>query len=327
MTATNNPPRFPRVVAVIPTINRKQLLLECLASLMKQTAPVFRIVLVDNAGGADGVMDAVRETYPGHPAIEIHAMGRNLGASGGFHAGVEFALDGACDWVWFTDDDSEPAPDALEKLLEAEALLRAEGKNPVALSTVKLDVNGHVQAAHNGHFSWRQIPLPADRCRGIVPLGYAAYTGVLAKRSAIESQGNVRAEYFVWGDDIEFCLRLGKAGGLFLVADSRVLHKDYAGDPDSRLALGNFWRYYFGMRNWVNTARLHRGNWTIPLLFGACLYRLLTIWTGLDRKMLRSRIIVQGFIDGVRGDFSRPITPERWKAMIGGETYDPAAGR
>jgi dTDP-4-dehydrorhamnose reductase len=320
-------PQIPEVVAVIPTFKRTKLLLECLASLFAQTVPVSRIVLVDNAGGTDGAMAAVREAWPGHPAIEIHSMERNLGASGGFHAAVGFALAGRCDWVWFTDDDSEPEPDALEKLLAAEARLRGEGKNPVALSSVKYDMEGRIQTPHNGHFSWRQIPLPANRCRGIVELDYAAFTGVLANRRAIESQGNVRAEYFIWGDDLEFCLRLGKAGGIYLVADSRVLHKDYVGDPDSRLALGNFWRYYFGMRNWVNTARVHRGAWTIAPLFAACLYRLVTIWTGLDRKALRSRIIVQAFVDGVRGDFSRPVTPEKWQALIGGETYDPAVGR
>ncbi len=315
---------MPRVAAVIPTYNRKKLLLECLDALMRQTVPVDRIILVDNAG-TDGSMDAVRERYPGHPSIEFHALERNTGAAMGFHFAVEAALRGDFDWIWFTDDDSEPVDDSLERLLEADTHLHADGRNPVVLASLKIDTLGRIQSNHNGTFSWRQAPIPPARCHGIVPIQYGAYTGLLVRREAIESQGTLRGDYFIWGDDVELCLRLARAGDLFLVSDSRVLHKDFIGDPKDRFTLGNFWRYYFGMRNWVHTARIHRGNWTVPLVFAACLYRILTIWTGMDRKVLRSRLMLRAFADGLRGDFSNDFTPDRWKAMIGGETYDPAA--
>jgi GT2 family glycosyltransferase len=307
----------PRVIAVIPTINRKKLLLECIEALLRQTVPLSRIILVDNAG-TDGAMDAVRSRYPGDPLFEIHSLDRNTGAAMGFHYGVERALEGECDWVWFTDDDSEPRPDALEKLLSASATLAAEGKKAAGLACLKRGLSGAVQTLHNSRFTWRQVAVPERDCRGIVPIGHAAFTGLLVSREAIESAGNVDPVYLDWGADLEFCLRLSSAGGLFLVADSEILHKDDASDPGRIFRLEAFWRYYIGMRNWVHIARKHRGNWTVPLVFAAIAYRILTIWTGMDRKTLRTRLMLRAMADGFRGDFSDPVDAVRWREIIGG---------
>lgn len=316
----------PRVAAVIPTHNRKELLIECIQSLLEQSRPLDGIIVMDNAS-SDGSTEALRERFASStPEIEVHRIDRNTGGSGGFHAATEIAVAAGYDWIWYTDDDSEPAPDALETLLNAAGDLKAQGKHPVGLAPAKYDIRGRLQAAHNGRFTWRQIPVPERKCHGIVPIQYAAFTGLLVRRDAILSEGSVRPEYFHWGVDIEFCLRIGKAGPLFLVSRSSVLHKDFLEDPASRFRLGNFWRYYFGMRNWVDTARIYRGYWTLPFIAAACMYRILTIWLWMDRKVLRSRLILKAFVDGVRGDFSDPVTPDRWYRITGREIYDPARG-
>lgn len=49
-----------RVAAVIPTYNRRTLLLECLDSLFRQTVPLAWDFVVDNAS-ADGTVETWRE--------------------------------------------------------------------------------------------------------------------------------------------------------------------------------------------------------------------------------------------------------------------------
>lgn len=309
--------QLPKVVAVIPTIDRKRLLLECIEALMRQTVPLARIVLVDNAG-TDGSMDSVRGRYPGDPRFEIHSLDRNTGAAMGFNHGVAAALAGECDWVWFTDDDSEPRPDALEKLLSAAARLASEGRGVAGLACIKRGVSGEIQTLHNSRFTWRQIPVPASECRGIVAIEHAAFTGLLVSRRAIETAGNVDPAYLDWGADLEFCLRLASAGGLFLVADSEILHKDDASDPKRRFRLEAFWRFYIGMRNWVHIGRRYRGDWTVPPILAAIAYRILTVWAGMDRKALRTRLMLRAMRDGFRGDFSDPVDADRWREIVAG---------
>ncbi|MDA8179769.1 MAG: glycosyltransferase [Desulfobacteria bacterium] len=306
------------VAAIIPTYNRRALLLECLDSLFRQTVPLTRIIVVDNAS-TDGTVEAVRARYPSHPAIEIHRLDRNTGASGGFHAATKIAFDGGYDWIWYTDNDSEPEPDALEKLLTAAADLGSKGNTVAGLASLKIDTRGRIQASHNGRFTWRQIPVPEKRCRGIVPIEYGAFTGLLVSRDAIARAGSVNPDYFIWCDDLDLCLRIGKAGGLFLIADSRVLHKDIVTDRSERFELGNFWRYYFGTRNWLHTAIVHRGWWAVPPILAACLFRIATVWVGMNRKVLRTRLLLKGIRDGLVGNFSDPVTPGRWRRILDGE--------
>jgi rhamnopyranosyl-N-acetylglucosaminyl-diphospho-decaprenol beta-1,3/1,4-galactofuranosyltransferase len=313
-----------RVAAVIPTYNRRALLLECLDSLFRQTVPLARVIVVDNAS-TDGTVEAVRARYPGHPAIEVHRLDRNTGASGGFHAATRIAFDGGYDWIWYTDNDSEPEPDALEKLLAAAADLGARGNTVAGLASLKIDPRGRIQTSHNGRFTWRQIPVPEKRCRGVVPIEYGAFTGLLVSRDAIARAGSVNPNYFIWCDDLDLCLRIGKTGGLFLVADSRVLHKDIVKDPSERFELENFWRYYFGTRNWLRTAIVHRGWWAVPPILAACLFRIATVWAGMDRKVLRTRLVLKGIRDGLAGDFSDPVTPDRWRRILDGEPLRRAA--
>jgi len=127
------------VCAVVVTYNRKNLLLECLDALRKQTRPIQGIYLIDNAS-TDGTHELllkegyIKELPPenlvepwekefeiknltdGQP-IKLHyvRMHENTGGAGGFHEGVKRAYEKGYDWLWLMDD-AEPKEDALEKL-------------------------------------------------------------------------------------------------------------------------------------------------------------------------------------------------------------------
>ncbi len=311
---------YGRIAAIVPTYNRKNLLIECIDGLLRQTVPVARVVVVDNAS-TDGTVEAVRERYAGIPSVEVHALPENTGASGGFHEAGRIALAVGCDWVWYTDDDSEPKPDALEVLLRTADDLRGKGIPVSALTSLKVGRDGVVQHKHTGRFTWRMVPLKPGECRGVVRVDYASFTGTLIARNALEEKGLNTPEYYLWGDDIEFSLRIGQSGGIFLVADSVVLHKDIASSPGETFAAANFWRYYFGIRNWVLLAGIHRGRWTLPLIYLACLYFIAANWARFERKRESARLILKAFRDGAANDLSDPVTQERWKEILAGAPF------
>src|SRR5918998_5992428 len=108
--------RVSEVTAVVVTYNRKEMLVECLEALARQTVPPTRVVLVDNAS-ADGTREHVEAAAP--LPVDYLRVTRNGGGAEGFHYGVRAALERPCEWLWLMDDDCEPPPDCLASLLAA----------------------------------------------------------------------------------------------------------------------------------------------------------------------------------------------------------------
>ena len=111
-TASQPPPR---VIAVVVTYNRRDLLLEALAAVHAQTRAPDAVIVVDNAS-TDGTGAAVRAQFP---AVQLAELTRNTGGAveRPRHAVGEPA--GAADLIWLMDDDTVPEPGALEALLAA----------------------------------------------------------------------------------------------------------------------------------------------------------------------------------------------------------------
>lgn len=143
------------VCAVVVTYNRKELLIECLDALCKQTRPIDAIYIVDNFSN-DGTAQLLLENgylekLPPenlNAPIEIEMdydnseligmfddgiqvkeaniektvkiyyvrMNENTGGAGGFYEGVKRGHEKGYDWLWLMDDDAEPYLDSLEIL-------------------------------------------------------------------------------------------------------------------------------------------------------------------------------------------------------------------
>lgn len=105
------------VAAIVVTYNRRKWLIECLDSLRRQTRPVDRIFIIDNAS-TDGTPEQLRDAgYLADSNVEYCRMPENTGGAGGFSEGLRRAYEAKYDWFWLMDDDVEALPEALERLL------------------------------------------------------------------------------------------------------------------------------------------------------------------------------------------------------------------
>ena len=77
------------ICAVVVTFNRKELLLECLDALLKQTYALNKIYLIDN-NSSDGTYEILHGNgYLEHPQIVYEKLSENLGGAGGFSRGLQ----------------------------------------------------------------------------------------------------------------------------------------------------------------------------------------------------------------------------------------------
>ena len=79
---------YSKVFVLTLNWNGKYLLDDCLSSYLYNDYPNFKVVMIDN-GSTDGSVEYVRQKYP---KVIILQNGKNLGYSGGFNKGLEYAF-------------------------------------------------------------------------------------------------------------------------------------------------------------------------------------------------------------------------------------------
>ncbi len=251
-----------KVAAVIVTYNRKELLLECLDALFRQSRKLDRIILINNAS-TDGTVECLKEKgYLEREEISLINMETNTGGSGGFYEGMRQSLSVDCDWVWVMDDDTIPCEDSLEKLLAASA--KTQGEEVSFFASTVFGPEGepmnvpHVseRKASNGYTDWYRYLGDS-----LVEIADATFVSLLINKKAIEKCGLPCKDYFIWGDDYEYTMRLIKYyGKAYFVGASRVCHKRYGAtnlDVRKETAEGRIKLYYYFYRNGLINRKLY----------------------------------------------------------------------
>lgn len=314
-----------KVIAVVVSYNRLNLLKECLEALIRQTFKDLDILLIDN-NSTDGTDTYIENSaYIKNERFHYMRLKKNVGGAGGFHTGVDVAMKLGAEWIWVMDDDTIPEPDALEELVKAADLITANSqpaflssnvyglsKEPMNVPRMKMGQKGT-----NGYADWN-IYLEY----GLVKVNTATFCSMMFSREAVNQVGLPISSYFIWGDDTEYSLRLSKyVGQAWLVGKSKVLHKRTNEQALSIINEDNSGRvriYYYYIRNYLINLKLYYGLWASAgkslhfmlmtlqaLLSPKCKYRFKKIgvlfkgvfafWFGFyDRNEIKNRLEYKG---------------------------------
>ncbi len=313
------------VCALVVTRNRRALLAECLQALAAQTVPVSEVIVLDNAssdGTADWLADAelMRARQWRFARSEI-----NTGGAGGYADLLALGGETGADWLWLMDDDAEPRPDALQRLLGSPP---AQEERTIALCTAVVHRDGSIDPLHRCRLRQFITPLgPAAYSPGTYArVDCASFVGLLVRRSAARAVGPPRREFFLGYDDAEYSLRLGALGEIRLVPESVITHKIVVGggEATSRSRRWNrllgahytsspwegYWKDLYRVRNFVALKAEHGrlSDRRLAMLILGYLAKTLLY----DRRPLgRLPWIVRFALRGRRGDFRAP-SPEQW---------------
>lgn len=304
----------PRVVAVVVTWNRRDLLRLALGALHVQTRPVDQIVVIDNAS-ADGTSQMVRDDFE---AIDLVTLERNTGGAGGFAAGIEHALaDHKPDLLWLMDDDTVPEPTALEELLATAGRYPGRAR-PVLLASRVVWSDGRDHPMNTPRRKPWVLRSEASRAAaaGAVPIRSASFVSILVDADTVRERGLPIADYFLWNDDFEFTTRMLRRRIGLLCPDSVVVHKTKtfgAADADPGP------RFFYEVRNKV---------WTYTRSPGLNPLEKATYAVGTARRWVRSfaastdrRALAREFRRGMRAGLGSTPRPND-EALSGGRDYE-----
>ena len=242
------------------------------AALRAQSRALDEIVVVDNGSTTD------RPTASRLPGVTLLRNEENLGPSGAITRGMRHALAHGYDWIWVFDADSEPEPDALERLLDVYASLP-----PGVRESVGALCCSHLLLPSRKLFLGRLLTPGGPRRPRVDPgaewheCDANLWSGSLFRVDAVREIGMPRCgSGGYWDDfghdygDMEFSLRLRQAGRRIVVS-KRAMIVHHVGDAKELRILGRsalttnhpaerrflffrnltyFWLYLYPRRNW-----------------------------------------------------------------------------
>ncbi|GAA2197971.1 glycosyltransferase [Sinomonas flava] len=295
----------PRVVAVVVSFNRRELLAKTLAGIAGGTRRPDTVVVVDNAS-ADGSADFVRNLET-PLAIDLVCLESNVGGAGGFTVGIERAvLDHAADLVWVMDDDTEPHAETLAAAVDAwERYAPAPEHRPTVMAS-RVEWTDGREHPMNTMDEWFAA-TPAQRRRAAAVGGKAirsaSFVSCFLSGDAVRALGLPIADYFLWGDDFEYTTRLARFHDAVQVPASVVTHhtKKFGTtdvDPGPR--------FYYEVRNrfWL----YGRGRSLAPWERLAFTFATARIWARTFAKSTDRRTLADCLVRGAR-DAGRPPRP------------------
>ncbi len=211
------------VSVVIPNLNGKDFLGDCLRSLERQTFKNFEVIVVDN-GSTDGSAAFVRNQFPWLETIVENPD--NFGFARACNHGIEVS---SSKYVALLNNDTEAHPDWLAEIVTAADEHPAVGM--FASKTLLFDRRDTIDTA--GHLMY---PDGLNRGRGrleidegqfddktdvFFPSGCAA----LYRRTMFDEIGLFDEHHFAYGDDIDIGISGRLAGwGCLFVPGSVVYH-------------------------------------------------------------------------------------------------------
>jgi N-acetylglucosaminyl-diphospho-decaprenol L-rhamnosyltransferase len=299
------------IAVCIVSYRDPSLILRCLAALAQSTCTRFEVVICEN-GGPDALR-ALRGVAPtrlaGGQPVTLLRQTANLGYAGGVNAAIA-ARPGASAWL-VLNPDTLVEPEALTALVAR--LARGDCD---AVGGVLYHPNGRVQA-YGGHWhGWMAratslglgAPVSARADPAVIErrINYLLGACMLIGRSFLKAVGPMRDDYFLYAEEIEWCLR-GRARGMKLgfAPDALICHGQGA-TTGSAGAIHNRPRLpiYLDERNKLHVVR-DTSPARLPL---AIAFTFLLAWARFGRRgaIRQWRYAIAGWWAGVRNQRGMP---------------------
>jgi GT2 family glycosyltransferase len=215
-----------RVCAVVVTRNRKDLLRICLRSILAQTRPADRILVVDNAStdGTAGMLDAEFASLEKLNLLWRLTLPENAGGAGGVAAGLRWSHCNKFDWTWVMHDGVELAPDCLKRMLAFED----------AADMIQTRIAAGWKPQHHVQFA---AETPWTR------VDYCDFTGVLIREKILHEAGFPDLRYYNMADDHAYGYLAAQRGTSICLNYEGVLRNVPEAMPLNRTT------FYLGIRN------------------------------------------------------------------------------
>ena len=291
----------PKVIAVVVTYNRLSLLTACLQALRSNSPQA--IIVVDN-----GCTDGTREWLDTQSDLHVIHQ-KNVGGSGGFHRGMNEAIQMDADWIWCMDDDVKPHPDCLAHLLPYAISSGAGILAPRRLMEGQVFTNDFRRYNLSNPFaSMYQDRLKGQPVERPTTIAGTAFEGLFVSRQVVERIGLPNKDLFIFCDDTDYCLRAHLAGFSMLYIPKALMDKKrfFSEETWAERQQKKKWKRSYQVRNSTYLNHHYGHNWAVRHLRGLFTllgYLIIIFFTAPVSRAYRwsdARPLIRAYQSGIR---------------------------
>ncbi len=285
------------IFVITVTWNGIQDTCECLDSLFLQDDVLLNIVVVDN-GSTDDAILILRKKYP---QVNVIRSESNLGFAGGFNLGIRYAITLGAEYLLIINNDTISNSSMCKNLL-----LAMENEEVAVTSPVIYYAQDPKRIWSAGGFIHPLLLEPRNshnRRRELSddPKKRTFLSGccMLIKREVFEKVGLFDERFFVYYEDLDFCLRIAQNKFIMMIVPSaKLLHKvslSSGGEfsPNERYYMAYssclYFRKHLSLRTMPIIVPYRVGSailWTFRLIMKGKWKSLLEYWRGIWRGVL-----------------------------------------
>lgn len=232
-----------RIAIVMVNYRNAEDTIACLDSIEKAGGAGFRIFVIENASGDGSAGKLVNYLKDVKLNCQLLVMESNIGFASGCNAGIRAALGEGCSHILLLNNDTLVSPDFGAGVLEA-----AEGNPDSVVAGFISDLGTGRPAQNHGRISRFTFLIEFDfseRPGPIKPIDFVSGCMMLVPVAVFTKIGFLKDDFFLYCEDLEFCLRMKKHGiALKYASCLAVEHR-----VSSSVTKTNFPKEYYRMRN------------------------------------------------------------------------------
>lgn len=248
------------VLAIIVNWNGKNDTMQCLASLKdaRKKNPFLSVLVIDN-GSSDGSVEAMKKKYAW---VRYICLEKNLGFSGANNVGIEYAQKEHIPYIWLLNNDTVVNPSTADAVrVFDDPLVGGVGSKIYFYKGCEFhknqytpDEQGKVLWYAGGIIDWQNMlafhrgvdEVDHGQYDSIVETDYITGCSFFIRTDVTKKIGFFDESYFMYMEDLDYSLRIQKAGWKTLYDPcSVVYHKNAASSGGS----GSKFHEYYQTRN------------------------------------------------------------------------------
>lgn len=292
-----------KVCLVVVTYNRLNELKRLISHVNQQSKKVDKIIVVNN-GSTDGTNEWINSQNYIYQIIQ-----ENKGSAGGFYTGLVKALEFGFEYVWIMDDDGYPEENNLFELWKhrkADEIIAS-----VCISDEDKETLSFPYTEKNTGKKFEKYSELSLHFNELINDWASPYNSLLIPQTILSNNGLPNPKLFIWGDEVEYFLRLKKSGVKFNTALKSIHYH-----PINRQKFTSFkgfnyfdnkidWRAYCYFRNRAFISRNDFKFFGIRTVLKNVIFRLKKdgIFIGLKNSLL----IIKAHFHGVFGILSKKL--------------------
>jgi GT2 family glycosyltransferase len=283
-----------KISVIIPTFKSVKTIIKTIDSLLKQTYPIWEIIVIDNAS-PDQTNRILKIKFG--QKIKIFSLEKNLGVTGGRNFGIK-QVSPKSEMLLFIDHDMIADKDMLKLLVQGFQI-----SSNIGITTPKIfykNPKNVIWSAGTGINLWTgQVLFRGGKDVGQFdqPMQVQVAPAVLlVRKEVIKKVKEFDSIYFATFEDTDFCFKAKKFGFLtYYIPTAKAYHDLPYDDQNAQMRLLN--RLYYIGRNRLIFLRRHGRITAVPMSLGFSLYYLYLAFK--YRRLSEFLNYLKGTIDGM----------------------------